>query len=562
MAKMFNRLCKALTRHQWIKLSFVAEILRRKNRQKLRCIMRGYSFLKRSNQIGLVRNIKRDLVDSHFPEINRYSSRQLFGSSLPHAELLTRQFLTQHRAGVALNKAILYSLGKKSTSIVYPLPKSWLAVLIKHGLRVDKKKSLLAWAYCITMYWGYGVLFIGYLAAISLWAIIRRTSGTPKRYAYFADLTFNNLPQPGLDGRSHDIFTWYSGWEERANQLDAFCHGVHVTKPTAVNGVNVEYLWRAVPVLQKFMSVITFVVWGLRAIVLSALDALLGRWWHAVVLAEAAKAKVMQLCEPGFLAVDYLFPFSGNVYRPMWTYEAEERGSRILCYFYSTFEQPKLPEGYESQRWELGGASWPICLVWDRYHADLVRREFEKNVIIKVVGGIWFTGSSAELPVFPKKSIAVFDVQVHRKAVHFSFSTVAEHIARYPNRNIQFLQDIYSALSEYGVTMVFKKKREIGNRAIKKDSNFIQKLAQSGAVIPIDPGVSAIRVIERCAGVISMCFTSTALYMRDQDIPSVYYDPTGWIQKDDRGAHGIPILSGMDELRVWLSRIFGEKTAT
>ena len=32
-------------------------------------------------------------------------------------------------------------------------------------------------------------------------------------------------------------------------------------------------------------------------------------------------------------------------------------------------------------------------------------------------------------------------------------------------------------------------------------------------------------------------------------VPSYYYDPSGIIQKGDRAAHGIPIISGVNELR-------------
>ena len=106
--------------------------------------------------------------------------------------------------------------------------------------------------------------------------------------------------------------------------------------------------------------------------------------------------------------------------------------------------------------------------------------------------------------------------------------------------------------------MVLKRKRDIGNKGVKRYQAFVQELAQSGELLPVDAGISAIRVIEKCKGVISMPFTSAALYLREQGIQSVYFDPTGWIQKDDRGAHGIPILSGIDELRGWVASIFRE----
>jgi polysaccharide biosynthesis PFTS motif protein len=50
-----------------------------------------------------------------------------------------------------------------------------------------------------------------------------------------------------------------------------------------------------------------------------------------------------------------------------------------------------------------------------------------------------------------------------------------------------------------------------------------------------------------------MPFTSTALLGREMGKPSIYYDPHGLVQKDDRAAHGIPIVTGPDELHAWIA---------
>lgn len=55
--------------------------------------------------------------------------------------------------------------------------------------------------------------------------------------------------------------------------------------------------------------------------------------------------------------------------------------------------------------------------------------------------------------------------------------------------------------------------------------------------------------------IISAPFTSTALLV--PGVLSAYFDPIDWIQKEDRAAHGIPILSGPDELRAWLTKTLG-----
>ena len=74
-------------------------------------------------------------------------------------------------------------------------------------------------------------------------------------------------------------------------------------------------------------------------------------------------------------------------------------------------------------------------------------------------------------------------------------------------------------------------------------------------MITIDPDTSAYELIEKCSAVISMPFTSTAHIARELGKPSCFYDPTGLIERDDRAAHGIPIMIGRLELQAWLEAV-------
>ena len=74
-------------------------------------------------------------------------------------------------------------------------------------------------------------------------------------------------------------------------------------------------------------------------------------------------------------------------------------------------------------------------------------------------------------------------------------------------------------------------------------------------MITVDPDTSAYKLIEQCSAAISMPFTSTALVARELGKPSCFYDPTGLIQRDDRAAHGIPIMIGRVELQTWLEAL-------
>ncbi|NBO18360.1 MAG: polysaccharide biosynthesis PFTS motif protein [Proteobacteria bacterium] len=531
-------------------MSFISRLLspRFRKRCRLRTLIRGYAQLKREKRIGLGRRVKSALADKPLPSIAEQASSLIFGAAIGNAERAVRQYLFERHVGTAMNRAILLALGSKS-AVVFALPPVWRQILVEHGLKVDDTRSALAWRRSLMLHFGRNILSMGQTLLSVLTA--QGQAVPQERYAYLDGLSAGNLPQGNGLGRSYDICSWYAQWNGRHREIMAIRHSVAQAAPAA-GGLRVEPVVEPFQLLRGTANILLLWAWCFVATVLAGFDLFRGRWWHALLLAEATRAKAVALCPTEVLAVDYLFHYSGNMYRPLWTYEAERKRARIVCYFYSTFEQAKLDTGYEPQRFEWGCASWPLYLVWDSYQEEQLRRDMGDEPEIRVVGPIWFSAGSAELELMPN-SVAVFDVEAHRQALHFPFTTAGDYIAAHPDISARFLNDVQQALAEYGLPMAFKKKREIGNRGSKEYKRLLQEIADAANVTIVAANVSALQLIEKCAGVISMPFTSTALYLRERNIPSVYYDPTGWIQRDDRAAHGIPILTGIDELRQWIS---------
>ena len=333
-------------------------------------------------------------------------------------------------------------------------------------------------------------------------------------------------------------------------------HDVKEVETTYLNGKSVEFRADAVPPLNDFLSFIRFFIWSISAILLSAFDMLRGRWWNAFILAEASKASLARFSKPGELAIDYLFDNSDTVYRPAWTYEAEQKGSRIISYFYSTFEDYKLPSGYQPNSTYWQAMNWPLYLVWDDYQEQLVKRNVGESAKVCNTGPIWLSSSPVELPNIPERSVAVFDIQPVKTSHHFGFSTIAELGYGNPKVPIGFINDIDTALSKFDGTIIHKRKRNLDKHVHNGYTRTLAELAKAKRLIAIEPETSPVRVIEKCDAVISMPFTATAIMARELGKPSVFYDPTGLIQKDDRGAHGIPVISGEDELQAWMEKIF------
>jgi len=539
-----------------MKVFFVGQLAKLREVRKLRAVMRGYRRLKKAGQLGRVRRLKRELAGEKIEGMDSAVSSLIFGAGVESATRVVQQYVLTRIGGIGLNKALLRSLG--STAFVsHPLPRIYQRLLAKNGFPVDHWRCSSLWVAYVTALWCYGVLSIAKHAYDAVRCIVRPTAALKGQFAYFVGLAKNNIPQSCKDGRSHDILTWYARWPGAAASLVALCHGVQGASVSLVNGKRVEGVEHAIPPLPNLTCLIQFLQWATIAVFRSAIDACYGRWWHAVLLSEAAKAAVVRFAKPDQLAGEYLFHFSDTIYRPIWTYEAIKKGSQVTCYFYSTSEEFKLPDGYEpnSSYWKL--MNWPRCLVWDAYQENLLRLSIGDAARIDVVGPIGFNCSAIEMPNIPHTSIAVFDIQPIRSSAHFAFSTMADLGYSHPNVPMNFIQDIHVAVSMHGGTVVHKRKRNDGRRFRKVYRHMIDQLSGGPGFVSIEPDTSAIRVIEHCRAVVSMPFTSTAILGRHLGKPSVYYDPTGRLQKDDKGAHGIPILSGKDELQEWVSAVMG-----
>ena len=279
-----------------------------------------------------------------------------------------------------------------------------------------------------------------------------------------------------------------------------------------------------------------------------------GQWWYSLMLSETAKAAHVRIQEPALLARDYLFHNSNCIFRPLWTYEAERKGSRILFYFYSTnIEKFKCAGVYPSLVYGWQAMTWPRYMVWDEYQADFVRRAVGDAAHIDIVGSIPFNAGATVPQDIPEHAIAVFDVQPMRDAVYQPLTIETEYYV--PKNANKFLQDVHATIANARGVMVFKRKRDIGSLVHPGYENTVKKLQHVSSCLIVDPDISASSLIAKCCAVISTPYTSTALIGRAQGKPSVYYDPNGQCEHNDRAAHGILVLFGINELQAWVNEI-------
>jgi polysaccharide biosynthesis PFTS motif protein len=533
-------------------LSPLGGIVKRWRRSRLRDVIRGYRVLKRNGNQDLIANIQSTLTETPLGLAARDFASSIFGVAIESGELVVRQYLLLRIGGLSLSAALLRALVLPSRKLVFPMPFQWRAVLEQHGFQPSHWRCELLWKLYTFAAWGYGVVQIG---SVLLAAITSRSDrALPRdRHVYFVSLSQGNLPQREGGVTSHDIVSWYLQWEDRDRQIASVRHSVAGVATVEVDGVAVRSQLGPLPAMSGLWQVFRYLAWGVIAALTALVSFFRGYWWNALLLNQAAVRAQAALTPADSLAREYFFHNSGWLYRPLWTYELGSKQSRATLYFYSiNCERFKTPQGYPGLGYGYGAMNWPHYLVWDRYQADFVRRATGAEANISQVGPIWFSSNAESLPAYKGRYIALFDLTPVRFSRYCELAPDDEFYT--PEVINTFLQDAVAVVRQYEARILWKRKRKTAH-AHPVYRHFITLLDQEETIIQIDLEISTIRVIEACCAVISIPFTSTAILGKLLGKPSVYYDPSRTVQRDDRAAHGIEILTGRDELERWMQKI-------
>ncbi len=537
-------------------LSPFGNLVKRHQRGRLRQLMRGYRKLKQSGQLYRISAVKRALTESSLGLPASDFSSVVMGGGVSSGELVVRQYLLVLVAGQFLNRTLLYASAKDHRKVVLPFPRVWREILSQHGFEVAHFRSAVIWQVFVCALLIYGAYKI-FKTLVTRSYPLGMANSVEQPHAYFSDLGKGSIPSISNGSYSRDVISWYLQWPGRSKNIQAVCHNVDSSSPVLIDGIEVRGQPTPLPIMVGGRKIAEYAFWGAYSIIIAFIDLLRGRWWHALLLNQVASSLLARSVFPESLAKEYLFNVSAWLYRPLWTYDVEQRGASVIFYFYSTncegfktenLGYPPIPYGWKAM-------SWPRYLVWDQYQADFVRCCVGESVNISVVGPIWFQDCSAALPALPKKSVAVFDVQPVRESVYRELALDFDYYV--PETTIRFLSDSLNTVGELGGSLVLKRKRQIGNMAHPRYRQYTSAITKHASFIAVDPEISAMRLIKECDAVISMPFTSTALLGGVIGKPSVYYDPCGLLQSDDRAAHGVRIVKGPDELQVWLGSILG-----
>lgn len=520
-------------------------------KKRLRRILRGYAKLRGAGACPQIIRLKNRMLDTPLGISRGRVSTCYFGAGADQAENLVRDFLFNGIGHYSLNQSLLAGLGQFPYRVAHPLPKAWRDILESEGWIVARGKSRILWAGFLLGCWAYGV-------ALFLQKLLKGMGGAAKApgipqgsFVHFSGLTKNELPS--TDGEKRwNIVSWYLQWSGRKTSIAAISHNVWGSTVSQSGKIPIFFHDPLGP-LPGLGKNLLFLIWGLQASFWSLTELLRGRWWHALLLGEFVKSYLFQnSCRR---AIAYLFP-AHTKRRPLWTHEAEKAGSRLQMYFYSTncdLLQRHGPGADLSPHFRK--ISWPEILVWDEEQKNWLRR-CEAVGELRVVGPIWFSDSDLPLPKMGPKTLAVFDVTPRRISTYAWLGVPDDYYCA--KTMIRFFMDIVESAEKAGWRVVWKGKRKTGIRRLEAPPRLylktIQDLVESGRLTPVEPEISAVRILKGCGAAVSIPYSSTSVIAQALGKSSCFYDPLGKLRRGDPSAHGIALVQGKESLIEFLEQ--------
>ncbi len=532
---------------------FFCKYIFNKKKNNFREISKGYRLLKDSDQLDFLDNLKIQLTNTSLNSKINSSQSILIDSEQVSLEVSVRQFILQRFIGINFNKEILLCVANKNRKFSYPLPSEWQRTLVDGGIKVNKFVCSFLWIIEMIRLWIYACYEVIRQAINSFKLFLKRDTKKNESFVYFDSLSESNIPvRSGI--YEYGILSWYlKNFDSQG--IDYLTHTVSTRSEVALND-KIKVKSVASPILPPltYTSFALFLVYCFFKLISSIFLLIVGKWWNVLLLRDSFISKIINLNEGRGIAVSYLFHNSNWIYRPLWTYTAEKYNSVIYFYFYSTnIERFKKIDKISkiANSWDL--ISWSNFLVWDQFQLEFVTKISNYPIKADIVGPISFVFSEIEELKIPDNSIAVFDVQPVRSTYYNSLGSDQDYYV--PEVANAFLADVFETVKFLNFPIAFKRKRSIGKLAHYKYVNEINRISKEYDFLNIDPSIPAELIIAKAKAVISMPFTSTALVGKHLGKPSIFYDPSGLVVKDDPAAHGIRVINNKAELKDWLTKI-------
>ena len=540
LLRIFNpeALLKYFYRIYWRRLLQISKSLRNINNSN-----DPYALFRLARKISLIKlGQASTLSNSLIPELTN-----------DKMELHVRQKLFLTISNGAFFKNLVLAIDNPKKRIIIGIPRAWRDVLVEDGYKVQQFLSSILWGF-----YQIGFFILSIRKSINLIRLSWKRQYFPFKSKYWVlDEIPDNALYVARNKNKGERFFLSKFLSKKMKNL-----GLGGITLGCVPGNNMRFLTESVIIspepfipLDSAWERIAFIFNCLSIMFRGLISWILGDVNAPIATLESIPSAYIRKMRHKNLPSWYISASSVLGYRPTWTLLAEKYGVRIAVAYYSIndkFVQLKnhsLRPEYPS----IELMDWPYYLVWDGFQARWIYSLVNNSPKVLELGPIPLLDSCDSIPYIPQGAIAVFDINVARRA-HLAKMGVSS-IYYSDDIVIKFLLDLYKVIDSFDRVMVLKTKRSKCKVDNAKHRNIIKAFRGKKNVIVINPEINAKRVIDATFATVSIPFVSTGVIAKYMKKPSAFYDPTETIISDDDYTHGVDMLTGVSDLKHWMSKL-------
>ncbi len=514
-------------------------------------IKRGYRVLCKNKNLHAIRSVKYNLLKVIL-NLKNFDKKifQFYDSDIDN-EKIVRQFINQKFISYYIDGFYYYFLSTKK-KFIYPLPSKMLDQIERDEFKVNRFLSFLSWILLILFIFVYNLLGV-----IKLWFQIIKFSFVNKKNKkkYHESIIFCNISGEkdillsDINRGEYNLLNW-----AKHNLGDyKYCFLNEQTKVSEEKNDHI-LLNDHFTLILSHLNKKKYFIRSLGLVVSILKNVILLRWWNLFFLKEAAIADLYNCAEEGF-SNKYIFVYSGNYFRPLWTYSAEKKGSKIEMISLGAFWEISLqdPKSHIPDFEGFCIMTWPIIYSWNKSSTNfLIKKTTNNPKIILLNKHVYLRDLKAGYRI-PEKSITVFSHEEHR--LIGAVSTIGDYQTQNLNLLNSFYNDIYEVLKMHNITMVIKRKNVEKKAELKKNASLFNSFKYKKEVMMCNPAISVDRLCQESLGTIAIPFSSAAVVSDNYKKPTIFYDPSGWIGLDDPASSGIKIIYNKEELAKWVKNL-------
>lgn len=504
-----------------------------------------YEILNKQKKINKLYKLKEELQKIKFNKVASINS-EFKEYKVDLYDTLNQFIYSRFINRPLFNSCLLFALSKNK-SIIYPLPKEYL-IKINRIVKVNFYLSSILFYIVIFSY-----LFLQILKSIlNIFLFFKFEKKSQNVY-------LDAIPKLEINNKeSSNFFLWVvQKFSLRGNINFLHCNKFIPNKYKKLRKIyfKTTYIYNPIYLKYSFANLINYIISIFNCLLFLIKLLIFLEFKLAILFLEILNFYFFKKLKKNSNFKLCLFNNSNLLFRPLWTYVNERNfENSVNLFFYSTNIIPlkQLITGekyYDTYGYSL--LKWPSYTVWSLSHKKwLLKYLKDKKVKFIYTKSIPFAGKTLNYKK-TKKTLTIFDVPPKRDIIYFlSNNPYNIYTSEYC---IGFLKDIINSIPKRKlkhINIIVKMKR-IYKNINPKYLNYLKQLSKTKNIKLISD-ISPEEIINKSDLIISIPFTSPAIISFRQKKNTLFYDPSGKLNKRYLFEKDINLISNSKILKKYI----------